>query len=949
MRRPKGEQIEPSKPSQRRIAPRAGPGCRWLIALLGLAAPGLAQKTLWQVGGKSAAISAGDVNCDAFDDLIVSDASQGQVLVLSGADASTLLQLNGIQPGDGFGTGVAGAGDVNHDGYDDVIVGAPNDRGALGGYVRLYSGFDGSILEHVDGPAGAEFGSSVAGTGDVNQDGFDDFAIGAPGNGRFGAAIVYSGLHRWELFSFFGGVGSRFGHVVAPAGDVNQDGFDDIFVGAPGSALVGGSAVVLSGASGARLLAHGPGNPGELLGSAVAAAGDVDGDGAPDVIIGTPGSPNGTAEVLSGRTGGILLTLNGDSPGDRFGAAVAGVGDLDGDGRADLAVGAPEDTVRGPGAGSVALVSGATGTVLRTVYGRLGEALGSTVGSAGDLNDDGYRDVVMLAAQARYARVVTLLPHEDHQIATTIDGAAAARLGTAVCLAGDYDRDGFEDLAVGAPFDGTGGPMAGSVRIYSGQDGSELDVFVGGPGDRLGEAVATAGDWNDDGVADLALAAPLAPGVAGGHGGGWVQVISGADRSVLWEIRGTGGDRLGAALAGVGDIDHDGADDLLIGAPHARDSGEAILYGGGDGRVLWQLVGDAAGDLFGAAVAGGGDVDDDGTGDLIIGAFMASRSGRPERSGLVRLVSGATGGVLHSVWPDQDWAQGGRAVANLGDVNRDGHADYAYGAPLYDVGGTDAGRVTVLSGRDHAVLAEINGATPDAWFGFSLGGLGDLEADGVFELLVGAPGNAGAAGEASVWSLEAPARRVDQFTGTAGARMGWSVSPAGDSNGDGLPDFAFGAREADGGGPAAGRVTWVQSVADRDPGNFLVYGSPCSVVTPPLPRITGTLPRIGANFDVTLEGGTASASVFVQLLVGGAPLKASLGSIGANGCLLLIRPWFVLPVLRYGDVATLTMPVPAVAAFVGRDTYFQWAFPAPGHNPMGLLLSAAARARMGRP
>ena len=212
--------------------------------------------------------------------------------------AQTLIPTAyGDSAGDTFGYSVAGAGDVNQDGYDDVIVGAyrDDDNGSSSGSARVLSGVDGSILYTFYGDSGGDyFGWSVDGAGDVNQDGYDDLIVGARNdddNGSSsGSARVLSGFDGAILYTFYGdSVGDLFGYSVAGAGDINSDGYSDLVVGAYGDDDNGsssGSARVLSGFDGAILYTFYGDSVGDLFGWSVDGAGDVDQDGFGDVIVG---------------------------------------------------------------------------------------------------------------------------------------------------------------------------------------------------------------------------------------------------------------------------------------------------------------------------------------------------------------------------------------------------------------------------------------------------------------------------------------------------------------------------------------------------------------------------------------------------------------------------------------------------------------------------------------
>lgn len=443
--------------------------------------------------------------------------------------------------GDGMGTSVSAAGDVNQDGFVDVIVGNP--RAGYGGIdsgsAFVYSGKNGSLLWRFDGRKGDLLGSSVAGAGDIDGDGFADMVIGAPGTADYrGSAFVFSG--RGTVLYRFDGPFSRgsFGDSVAGGVDVNQDGFPDVIVGAPwsdpGGQVLAGSAFVYSGKDGSTLLQFDGSATSGRLGSAVAGvgvggAGDINRDGFPDVIVGAeagpwPSSP-GSAFVYSGRDGTVIWRFREGTNGihDYFGAAVAGAGDVNQDGVPDVIVGANYIHLDGKSrAGSVFVYSGTDGSVLWRFDGRTrGERLGTAVAGAGDVNHDGFPDLLVGAAYAQSGAGGSALLYsgKDGAVLWTFYGTAVdAYLGFAVAGAGDIDQDGFLDVILGAP--GRVGRNLPGVALVYGFKQALVEYGTGLPGARnVAPIIRVGGDLARIGIdfeIELLGGLGVAPGVIAG-------------------------------------------------------------------------------------------------------------------------------------------------------------------------------------------------------------------------------------------------------------------------------------------------------------------------------------------------------------------------------------------------------------------------------------------------
>lgn len=402
---------------------------------------------------------------------------------------TTLLTTIG-SPVQEFGRAVAMVGDTNGDGFSDYVIGAnaAAGGGTKRGLVELRSGRDGSLIRvHQGSTDNDRFGYSVAAAGDVNDDGFADW-IGGTLGGNY--ARVFSGLDGALLWDLPGPFANDFyGYSVAAAGDVDQDGFDDVVVGTNVFlAFKPGYAQVVSGQNGSLLLNLQGEAVLDMFGTSVASAGDVNGDEIPDLIVGARSDDSsaadaGVARVFSGANGDMLHEFFGDQPDDSFGWSVDGAGDVNGDGYDDLVVGAP---ACGPlcffQAGYARVFSGLDGTVLRTHRGkRVVDQTGYVVAGAGDFDGDGFSDV-MVASRGRDNRqfddagAVEIFSGSTGERIFKTDGASDdEELGFAADAGRDANGDGRPDLIAAG--------LAGSVVVRSvrlGRDVAEISLSGGG-------------------------------------------------------------------------------------------------------------------------------------------------------------------------------------------------------------------------------------------------------------------------------------------------------------------------------------------------------------------------------------------------------------------------------------------------------------------------------------
>ncbi|MBK8179607.1 MAG: FG-GAP repeat protein [Planctomycetes bacterium] len=408
--------------------------------------------------------------------------------------------LFGVSPQSLFGYSVTGFSDFDGDGREDFAVSLPcdNQRGPLAGAVKVFTGPRWhERLNLLGSKAGDLFGSSLARIGDLDCDGVDELLVGAPGaspRGRSsGEALVFSGSTAEILFRVPGSsAGDECGFAVCAVGDLDGDGRTEFAVGSPGARFHGRNSGVVRVYDGADLTVRYSffgAEFGERFGAALAGPGDMDGDGIPELAVGAP-CPRldrpGYVRVLAGRNASVLATFGGQRTWEQFGTALCGAGDTDGDGHADLLVGSPlarpgareAEAAREHACGAVTLFSGRTGRP-RFVLASQGseDRLGTSVALGPDLNGDGLRDLLAGAPQRYLPRggyVQAFSAADGTELATWIGAGTGDQFGAAtaaLAVTGPGQEIGL--VLVGAPADknlipdGTRGVSVGSVSLIS--------------------------------------------------------------------------------------------------------------------------------------------------------------------------------------------------------------------------------------------------------------------------------------------------------------------------------------------------------------------------------------------------------------------------------------------------------------------------------------------------
>jgi VCBS repeat-containing protein len=720
---------------------------------------------------------------------------------LSDLDGSNGFVINGIGVEDNSGISVSGAGDINGDGIDDLIIGAPFANHFGERYVVFGSdtGFSSSLeLSSLDGSNGFAIASGglMRGAGDINGDGIDDLIIGAPGT-------YPGGSSSWESHVVFG----------------SDAGFSSSF---ELSSLDGSNGFTIDSV-----------DANEHFGFSVSGAGDINGDGIDDLIIGIPitdanSSFSGKSYVVFGSDAGFsssleLSSLDGSNgfaiegidAGDHPGISVSGAGDINGDGIDDLIIGAHEVNANGSRSG---------------------------------------KSYVMFGSDADFSSSLEL-SSLDGSNGFVINGIDAGDFsGISVSDAGDINGDGIDDLIIGAYGADPNGFWSGESYVVFGSDAGfsssfDLSSLDGSNGfvingidefDRSGISVSGAGDINDDGIDDLMIGAPWASGYSGES-----YVVYGSDTGFsssleLSSLDGRNGfvingfvsfDYSGSSVSDAGDINGDGIDDLIIGAhgadPNGSRSGASYVVFGFNPPLT--PVDDAI------------STDED---TLVSGNVLANDIEPDGEPITVTAVNGNTANVGTEIT---------LASGALLTLNSDGTFDYnpnnrfesldeeetatdSFSYTVTNGTETDTATVTVtiegvtdsspnqseldlenLDGSNGFVIKGIDRSDQSGW---SVSGVGDINGDGIDDLIIGANGaapNSSNSGESYVvFGSDASFSRSLELSSLDGSngfvingidefdRSGFSVSGAGDINGDGIDDLIIGAPLTDANGSNSG-------------------------------------------------------------------------------------------------------------------------------------------------
>jgi len=708
----------------------------------------------------------GDINGDGYDDVIVGEYISNSVYLFFGGMSMDSVPDLTLNADNRFGYSVSGAGDVNNDGYADIIVGAYQEANYTGAAYIYYGGVImdtcADIVLFGEGESNY-FGYSVSGAGDVNNDGYDDVIVGANKySSDSGRAYIYLGGTNMDDsvdIIITGETNSQLGCSVSNAGDVNNDGFDDVIIGAYHKATYTGCAYVYFGGdvmdNSADVNLTGD-QEYSCFGYSVSGAGDVNNDGHDDVIIGAyhRATYTGCAYVYFG--GDVMdniadITQTGTGEVSLFGYSVSGAGDVDNDGYDDVIVGAQNDN---NGTGRVYLnLGGSDSDSLADII--IVEAMGSTEGNnfgfsvstAGDVNNDGYDDVIVGAygnndyIGKAYIYFGSSAEAADNTADVVLSGEGYGDdfFGYAVSAAGDVNNDGYDDVIIGAYRYASS--MGRAYLFFGGTTiNSNADLILSGVQeyDCFGWSVSTAGDFNNDGYCDVVVSA-----IGNSSETGRVYIYFGSSSmDEIADIILIGEEEyscFGCSVSGAGDVNNDSFDDVIVGSDYFNsETGRVyIIMGGCDINTINKVIlnGEKSGINFGCSVSGAGDVNNDSFDDVIVGA-----SGYDQNSGRTYIYYGGNNmDTLSDAYFNgcNERDQFGYSVSGAGDVNDDGFSDIIVGA--YKDNGTGKAYV-YYGGTSMDTVADIVlfGYDESSRFGYSVSRGGDINNDGYDDVIIGA-------------------------------------------------------------------------------------------------------------------------------------------------------------------------------------------------------------------
>ena len=604
-----------------------------------------------------------------------------------------------------LGEELCGIGDVNNDGFDDWAIGLPSaaeyDSGKRFGKVYIYLGNSNLLDEKMPdlilvGNADRErFGYNIARAGDVNNDGYDDIMVSSlcesfPPYQR-GKVIIYYGGKSMDIepdvtllnIMDYG----IFGISISGDGDFNNDGCDDVIIGAEDHVMIYYGGNNMSSIPDLEFTCQ---IENSSFGFSVANAGDVNGDGYSDIIIGERRFSEGYAYLYFGSSNMDSipdLALTGNINDYEFGEVVADAGDLNNDGFDDVMVSSKIMGYDGDKLGKAYIFYGSS--VMDSEADIIVESnsndsrYGNILCPIGDYNNDGFDDALLGSS----VNVDILFGKPSIEDVITVQMFRFTHGFSSISGIGDVNGDNFTDFILGKSYDDSGGDASGRVFLYYG--GNELNkkydvILTGAPAnDYFGSSLSHAGDINNDGYDDIIIGCPFDD--PSYENAGSVHIYYGKNNIVNKPDLILSGEQdhqhFGNSVSCAGDFNNDGYDDLIIGS--SEKSCVNLYLGGNELKTSDSFIfqGEKSYDNFGHSVSYAGDVNNDGFDDIIIGANISYATGTQAGRAFIFLGGATIDTSADLIFSgENDFDYFGSQVSTAGDFNGDGFDDIVISA-----------------------------------------------------------------------------------------------------------------------------------------------------------------------------------------------------------------------------------------------------------------------------
>ncbi|MCB9029502.1 MAG: hypothetical protein H6619_00485 [Deltaproteobacteria bacterium] len=690
------------------------------------------------------------------------------VLALIWSSASANAQLithvfESIEHTAALGSDVQTIQDVNGDSIPDILVGSSsNDLGGFdAGRIQVFSGSNGAIIHDiVNNQPGTFFGSDFERLGDVDGDGYDEYLVrtwtkwdnSLEGHGAISVFSTKTGniLYRVDGTE----TNSRFGLSMAAGSDFNNDLIPDFAT----IDYWDNTIKVFSGTNG-LLISNIPLAYSQTTASnfaSLAVVNDLDGDLVPDFMVNISSysatTPLLRVHAISSSSGALIHSTYGFQPQDSFGGDIRAIADITGDGKQEIAIGASQyKNSQGSTIGAIGIYNGSSLDLIDLIIGEEnGLSIGAFIKDIGDVSGDGVSDFLSYGSSSVNVRVFS---GSDLSI---IANFSKIFTGTQISVSSDINGDNFPDAFYGNYTASQNGPYSGSLWAVSGIDKSVLFIKNGelSSDSNLGETFDIS--YNLAGNGRRILIADRENDQGTNLNTGEVSLYSLNPISLIRTHNGSSpNENLGIGASFIGDINSDQVDDYAVsslwdppGDTGSFADGRLDIYSGINGQLIHQTTGDevtpsGGSEIYhGNRVGGLGDVNGDNVPDYWVASRKVTNPGT--QSFYVQSIdikSGANHSVIAALSGSANGTDFfGKQLVNIGDINADGKPEIALSSPYFYFSDPEnrQGKVEIYSGANYNVLYTIYGQT-NAYLGYSITNAGDQNGDGIKDLLVSAP------------------------------------------------------------------------------------------------------------------------------------------------------------------------------------------------------------------